>query len=613
MATTFEPQPPVAVSAGLAEQATKRDFWRNGASDDIVSDEQWSVWARHLSKRRLPKPLATLCQASESPLRWGLGLDEFTLQAVELFALADQLQTKPKGKARFDASNSVQALSAWLQGTRALPQSAGFALESLAVAHLLPAVAGEAAEETWWQLLDELWQLAQSATDWRVDSELPPEVALAQQLLAGELPLTLAYLFPEIRPLYKLRATAYEALSEGLVELTNGQGLLRGPYLGVLRPLLACWTRSRAICQRFKKGCWNGKAEEQYAWLATQALSLSAADGRAILGQPHDERWAPEFLATTLRLGGEPADVAAAKKLFGKKLTRLIVGRANNRVPETSDNCEWSGVAVMRAGWEPSGPVVVVDYASPQLRLEVWSGRQKLFGGTWDWETTVNGKRLEAVGPWEETCWFTDKNADFLELAIDLADGARLERQILLAREDRILLLADYVHECGNANVCHRSRLPLDDAIHFQPEAETREGLLSTDKPIARVLPLALPEWRSDPRFGQLTSRDGWLQLEQQRPGKNLACPMFIDLHRPRAGKPCTWRQLTVAESMEILPHDAAVGYRAQCGKQQWLIYRSLAPPANRTLLGQNLSTEFLAARFLAPAGEIDELVEIEG
>ncbi len=56
-----------------------------------------------------------------------------------------------------------------------------------------------------------------------------------------------------------------------------------------------------------------------------------------------------------------------------------------------------------------------------------------------------------------------------------------------------------------------------------------------------------------------------------------------------------------------------AVGYRAQCGRDQWLIYRSLAPKANRTLLGQNTSSEFLVARFLAPEGEIDELVEIEG
>jgi hypothetical protein len=61
------------------------------------------------------------------------------------------------------------------------------------------------------------------------------------------------------------------------------------------------------------------------------------------------------------------------------------------------------------------------------------------------------------------------------------------------------------------------------------------------------------------------------------------------------------------------MPHDVAVGYRAQCGKAQWIFYRSLGPRANRTIIGQNTSSEFFAARFLAPSGKIEELVEIEG
>ncbi|MCA9231839.1 MAG: hypothetical protein KDA57_14410, partial [Planctomycetales bacterium] len=73
------------------------------------------------------------------------------------------------------------------------------------------------------------------------------------------------------------------------------------------------------------------------------------------------------------------------------------------------------------------------------------------------------------------------------------------------------------------------------------------------------------------------------------------------------------WRQLTVAQSLEVQPHDVAVGYRAQCGKDQWLFYRSLDQPANRTVLGQNLSLDCLVARFLAASGEVDELLEIDG
>jgi hypothetical protein len=42
----------------------------------------------------------------------------------------------------------------------------------------------------------------------------------------------------------------------------------------------------------------------------------------------------------------------------------------------------------------------------------------------------------------------------------------------------------------------------------------------------------------------------------------------------------------------------------------QWLFYRSLTRPANRTLLGQNLSNEFFAARFDRD-GEAEELIGV--
>lgn len=41
--------------------------------------------------------------------------------------------------------------------------------------------------------------------------------------------------------------------------------------------------------------------------------------------------------------------------------------------------------------------------------------------------------------------------------------------------------------------------------------------------------------------------------------------------------------------------------------------FRRFKRHTNRTLLGQNLSSECLVARFLAPEGEIDELLEIDG
>jgi hypothetical protein len=68
---------------------------------------------------------------------------------------------------------------------------------------------------------------------------------------------------------------------------------------------------------------------------------------------------------------------------------------------------------------------------------------------------------------------------------------------------------------------------------------------------------------------------------------------------------------LTVGESLAAVPPEVAAGYRVAVGRRQWLVYRALAHKGNRTLLGHNLSTEFLVARF-SQDGEVAPLIEIE-
>ncbi len=64
----------------------------------------------------------------------------------------------------------------------------------------------------------------------------------------------------------------------------------------------------------------------------------------------------------------------------------------------------------------------------------------------------------------------------------------------------------------------------------------------------ARVLPLALPEWRSGTRDGSLHVKAGALELQQAWPTPRLYAPLWLDFSRQRLQKPFTWRQLTVAE-----------------------------------------------------------------
>jgi hypothetical protein len=226
-------------------------------------------------------------------------------------------------------------------------------------------------------------------------------------------------------------------------------------------------------------------------------------------------------------------------------------------------------------------------------------------------EVRRDGEALQPASPWEEVCWVSDDDVDYLELEIELAGGLRVQRHFLLAREDRFVLLADAILGGAPARLEYRGVLPLCRGVSLEPAADSWEGFLAEGKPAALVLPLALPEWRAGPPVGSLTQSDDGLEVCQSAQGCSMFAPLFFDLKPRRMTRQPTWRQLTVAEEREVQPHDAVVGYRVMVGKQQWLIYRSLAEAGNRTLLGHNLSTEMLVARFRRD-GEVEPLLEIE-
>ena len=53
------------------------------------------------------------------------------------------------------------------------------------------------------------------------------------------------------------------------------------------------------------------------------------------------------------------------------------------------------------------------------------------------------------------------------------------------------------------------------------------------------------------------------------------------------------------------------LGRRVQIGRGHWLVYRTLAPRGNRTVLGQNFSAEFVCCR-LKKSGKAETIIEIQ-
>ena len=585
------------------------DFWDPTAPKKVVKAYQrddapaaWSLWQAHLATRKTSPRLEKLLQLKRSPLLWSCSNELANSAASPL----QELLTSKRPWREGQACELPELLASWLKEQPTRQPTATDAWESLALAYSLPRLAAVCDADLWWRLVSVLQQTAHDAAALQWE-----EATLATLWLNCELPLALAYALPEITPLRNLWAVGSFRLSAALEELLDGEGLPHARRLEWLRPLLACCTRAAAMAQGRGVDCFDETAKPQYPWLIRRALELTRRDGRQLLTPGTAGQWEPELFAAALQLGGQRRDRDnAIAALPGVKASarKRVRGSAQG---ECSNSSEWAALALLRSGWSPKSPRMLVKYDQPQVELELETSRGLIFSGIWEVELELAGKRLEVVGPWEENCWQSDHDVVYVELEASLPGGLTVQRQILLARDEEFLLMADAVLSPHRGPITYRAALPLAAGSRFEPEAETREGYLSAERQQALVLPLALPEWRIDPRHGELAGKPGRLCLTQSAEAANLFCPLLFDLKPNRLKKLRTWRQLTVAENRVIQPAETCVGYRAQCGADQWFFYRSLGPKGNRTLLSHNLVSEFLAARFETD-GTIEELLEIE-
>ncbi|MEN1679846.1 MAG: hypothetical protein AAGJ46_09640 [Planctomycetota bacterium] len=509
------------------------------------------------------------------------------------------------------AATAVLAKAGKVRDSRPLALEQGFgpasSLYLVAQAYALPALAKVLDAAALWRVVERLLGEVEAA-----QAESPGEHAdgpevLSHQLLAGEAGLVLAALLDDVRPARALRKPAIEALSEGLLAVTDGEGLLPARCLPAAAPLLACWTRCRAVASQVGKKCFDSSAQLHYEWLVRQMLRLARPDGSITLG---GGAVPPALWTAALGLGGDEGDLAAAGKRIKVKAPASLPGDA---APEPSVNSEWSGVAVLSSGWKPKAPRLTVAYDDAEMRIEAAAGKP-LVSGSWPIAVTVGGEALEPAGAWEEQCWFADDQSDYLELGIELAGGAKLERQVFLAHDLGVAFLGEIVltRFAEPTRIELQSRLPLAAAAAFAPDKETRDGwIMRGDARLAGVAPVGLAEWRIDPRSGELEQAGDALVLRQSAKARNLSSPLVLDLKPGRFAKQRTWRQLTVAEQLERVDPEVAVGYRYQSGKDQLVVYRSLDPPANRTVLGQNYASEAVIGRFLK-TGLVDEYFEVD-
>lgn len=249
-----------------------------------------------------------------------------------------------------------------------------------------------------------------------------------------------------------------------------------------------------------------------------------------------------------------------------------------------------------------------------------------VLNGPWTIHLSFDDSLIDGRGNWKNVCRFADRDAHHREYERRLAGGMRHQRQVTICPRDGVALLADTVL------ARRRGRWQIEIAVEFSPNVrlapmmETCELRFAVEHLRGLLIPLAFPEWRQDRRVeGSITISEQRVTFALNVVGQAVFFPLFFafwardtvhgtpqnDGQFTSEFPPYTWRHLTVSECLNRVANDQAVGFRVQIGDRQWVLYRSLTPPANRAVLGKNLISESLLGRF-KPDGTISPLVEVE-
>ena len=465
-------------------------------------------------------------------------------------------------------------------------------------------------------LLQRLVKMAQSAQALLRGTDTGPAIFI----------LALSRLFCDIEACQCLELDVTHSLEEEIDRLVSAGGavsLAVSSVAGYLNTGSAAvvqrvsrWTAVRAIAVQTGNSLpWNASTDERWSAACEMALRLLGAGGRILSTSGK----LPKALSEPLL---DAALVSKKKPMCrtAEAICRAAAPRANVPVKKLLPrdlHDPTAAVTIMRTGWSCDSVRVSLEYRDATPRLEIAAGDRLLMEGLWHWHVSLNGQLLDAEGPWSVSCFESDRKASFLEIIAPLAEGLQIERQVVIVPKDRIVLLADAITVRPGGTYAERGALtyegttPLAMSLATETAAETREIIAYDTGMRFMAMPLALPEWSSAAALGACDLTPQGIRLRQQATGSRLYAPLWLDCDSSRIGSPLTWRQLTVADTRMNLARHEAVGFRVQAGHKQWLLYRALDKPRNRTLLGCNLSCEFLLGR-IGGRGNVSRTLEIQ-
>lgn len=332
------------------------------------------------------------------------------------------------------------------------------------------------------------------------------------------------------------------------------------------------------------------------AGLFRRVVQVSRPDGSTIFGGRGRDKLSRARLVAGATRVGDPGYLSVIARWFPES---SVAGGSSAAPPLPTIRGEDRPLAVLRPDWTAESDWVAVDHRDPlePPRLEVAGDGLPWLSGDWSAPGLTSRPKV--------TAFSTGAFADAVEWSY--RDGAtRVTRTAVLLRYRRVALIAQA--EDGPP-LASGLRLPIAPGVSAGPVAGMRCVALARSRKGARLIPIGLPPLPYETDRGSFRVDGSEAVLNGAGDARRRWLPLVVAWGRP----PTHWRPLTVTERSKTCPASVAFGARLAWGPGEdgLLIYRSLAKPALRTVLGHQTRARFLIARF-TPEGNVVPLLSLD-
>ncbi|MCA9039011.1 MAG: hypothetical protein KDA65_01550, partial [Planctomycetaceae bacterium] len=438
-------------------------------------------------------------------------------------------------------------------------------------------------------------------------------------VIEGELPWLAGLLFKKSETFQEFGKAGRKVLKKALKLNLDNDGTPSALIIQEFGDWLAPLIRSQLWGEVFGQSLWKKKQAELYDLMLERATQLCRPSGRLMLSEKGEGLHAG-MLQCALRQAGYANSSQPLK--YVTHIASIPVENRNGQVLKSrkwgsvksgvSSQSDWAELALLRSNWALDADTILVAHSGITPRVEMSIAGNKLFQGDWDADVRIGGQKQKLTGEWECACWFSDREVDYLELALTISEDISVNRQLVLSRKDHFAIMMESVLHAGDQQVELFSRLPLAEEVQALPDQMTREWRLTAGSSPVRLFPLDEPQFKTHKTDGEVSCRNGVLEQHQQGMGAAINA-LYLDWHPRRNRERVDWRTLSITENRRLVPPGEAFAARIRFKNRQWLVYRALKSGWDwpRAVLGLHTNYETVIGR-MDSKGDIIPLVNVE-